>query len=49
MSEVKLYCIYWREPNGNSGNGERILSWEEGQSWLTYLQEKHPDMKHWLN
>ena len=48
MSEPILYRICWREKNGFSGNGEKTLSWELGQSWLTYLKEKHPDIQHWL-
>ena len=48
MSEPILYRICWSEPNGNSGYGEKILSLELAQSWLTYLHKKHPDMKHWL-
>ena len=48
MSEPILYRICWSEPNGNSGYGEKILTWESAQSWLDYLHKKHPDMKHWL-
>ena len=48
MFKPTVYRICWREKNGSSGNGEKTLSWELAQSWLTYLRKKHPDMKHWI-
>jgi hypothetical protein len=48
MSEPFLYRICWSQSNGNSGQGEKILTWEAAQSWLEYLNKKYPDMKHWL-
>ena len=44
-----LYRICWSDEKGQTGNGERILSLDSGQSWISYLQDKYPEMKHWLS
>ena len=41
-----LYKIFWREANGFEGNGEPI-PYESAVSWISYLNTKYPDIKHW--
>jgi len=46
---MALYRICWTDENGASGNGDLSLSLELGESWIEYLREKYPKMKHWLS
>jgi hypothetical protein len=44
--KMVMYRIFWRESNGYKGNGEPI-PYESAISWISYLNTKYPDMKHW--
>jgi hypothetical protein len=43
-----MFRICWKESNGHAGNGEFCLSYECAQNWLTHLNQKYPDMTHWI-
>ena len=39
----------WKDENGVEGNGERYLSLECAENWVSHLRRKYPEMKHWID
>lgn len=43
-----MYRICWKASDNSSGNGEYCLTFDNATAWVTKMNEKYPDIKHWM-
>ena len=45
-----IYKMNWKNLNNNfSGCGNYMISKKEGDAWIIYLNNKYPQIFHWLS
>lgn len=44
-----MFRIAWKSNLTEvAGNGEYMFSKDEAEEWLAYLNNKHPEITHWI-
>jgi len=44
-----MFRIAWKSnETGATGNGEYMFSKDEAEEFVAYLNNKHPEMTHWI-
>ncbi len=48
LQQDMAYIIHWKFNSTDiSGHGEKAMELHLAESWISHLNEKHPDMHHW--